>query len=636
MSSVINETPSATPNFGTELAAELADLVPEAVTDGKLDVIRLTELLNEDAGTESERFGLFWPGKRRALKAAQEPTTATLKPCPDLSKDWDTTQNVFIEGDNLEVLKILQRHYHGKIKMIYIDPPYNTGQDFIYPDNYREGLNSYLEFTKQVDEGGKNLSTNSESEGRFHSNWLIMMYPRLKLARNLLADDGLVFCSISDTECAHLSMVMAEVFGEENRVENFVWQSIFRPSNMSRRVRRNAEYIVCYARNAKALGDFVERLQEPQGEASLTQNNNAVRTLEFPKNSLVVKLADGTYAAGEVGDLRLESDLVVSDETNVLPLKISGKFKWSQEYLEEEIRKGVFLIIKTHSFIPYYRKDYQQSALRPTKILPRDIVGDVLQANAELHQLGLSNAFDYPKPTSLVSQLMTMSGVAGDDIVLDFFAGSGSSPHAVMALNAKDGGSRRWIAVQLPEPTASDSEARQAGFSTIAGLARARIDRAGDKVRDGLAGQSDDRVLPLDIGYRAYKLVDTNFTKWRVSSDVELNALEQHLLDLRDSSATDATADDLLTEILLKQGHSLTERAKTVDVAGLDVFSIGDNLLLAYLDEHKKPSLEQFRAMVDAAGAKIVVLENAFQGDDELKTNVVQLCKTKNVELWTA
>ncbi len=206
MTDDINEIPGTTPNFQTELAAQLADLVPEAIADGKVDVAKLRELLGEDAGSESERFGLFWPGKKRALSAAQEPTTATLRPDFEHSKDWDTTQNIFIEGDNLEVLKILQKHYHGKIKLIYIDPPYNTGKDFIYPDNYKEGLASYLEFTKQVDEGGKKLSTNSESEGRYHSNWLNMMYPRLKLARNLLTDDGVTFILSFPRFAGHLIM----------------------------------------------------------------------------------------------------------------------------------------------------------------------------------------------------------------------------------------------------------------------------------------------------------------------------------------------------------------------------------------------------------------------------------------------
>ena len=218
MTDEIYETPSTTPNFRTELAAQLAELVPEAIADGKVDVEKLKELLDDDVADSNERFGLFWPGKKRALRAAQEPTTATLKPDFENSKDWDTTKNVFIEGDNLEVLKILQKHYHAKIKLIYIDPPYNTGKDFVYPDNYKEGLETYLEWTKQVNEEGKKLSTNADTVGRYHSNWLNMMYPRLKLARNLLTDDGVIFISIDDHEQDTLKRMANEVFGENNLI----------------------------------------------------------------------------------------------------------------------------------------------------------------------------------------------------------------------------------------------------------------------------------------------------------------------------------------------------------------------------------------------------------------------------------
>lgn len=216
MSEEIHETPSTTPNFQTELAAQLAELMPEVIADGKVDVEKLKELLDGDATDANERFGLFWPGKKRALRAAQEPTAATLRPDFENSKDWDTTKNVFIEGDNLEVLKILQKHYHAKVKMIYIDPPYNTGKDFVYPDNYKEGLDTYLEWTRQVNEEGKKLSTNSESEGRYHSNWLNMMYPRLKLARNLLSIDGAIFISIDENEVAQLLRLCEEIFGSAN------------------------------------------------------------------------------------------------------------------------------------------------------------------------------------------------------------------------------------------------------------------------------------------------------------------------------------------------------------------------------------------------------------------------------------
>ena len=249
MSEEIHETPSTTPNFQTELATQLAELMPEVIADGKVDVEKLKELLDGDAADTSERFGLFWPGKKRALRAAQEPTTATLRPDFENSKDWDTTKNVFIEGDNLEVLKILQKHYHAKIKMIYIDPPYNTGKDFVYPDNYKEGLDTYLEWTRQVNEEGKKLSTNAETEGRYHSNWLNMMYPRLKLARNLLRADGAIMISIGDTELPHLLKVSDEVFGEANRVSIFAWKKRGTGGQVAKNaIIKQVEYVVLYAR----------------------------------------------------------------------------------------------------------------------------------------------------------------------------------------------------------------------------------------------------------------------------------------------------------------------------------------------------------------------------------------------------
>ncbi|WP_350258504.1 site-specific DNA-methyltransferase [Scrofimicrobium sp. R131] len=248
MTDEIYETSPTTPDFRTELARQLADLVPEAIADGKVDVEKLKELLDDDAADSSERFGLFWPGKKRALRAAQEPTSATLKPDFENSKDWDTTKNVFIEGDNLEVLKILQKHYHAKIKMIYIDPPYNTGKDFVYPDNYKEGLDTYLEWTRQVNEEGKKVTTNAETEGRYHSNWLNMMYPRLKLARNLLTDDGAILISIGDNEIAGLRLLCNEVFGENNFVGAFSRTSA-EGGGLAKQIIKGHDYVLIYARN---------------------------------------------------------------------------------------------------------------------------------------------------------------------------------------------------------------------------------------------------------------------------------------------------------------------------------------------------------------------------------------------------
>ncbi|MCT2024365.1 site-specific DNA-methyltransferase, partial [Corynebacterium sanguinis] len=257
MNDDINYIPSDTPDFQTELAEKLAELAPEAIADGKIDVEKLKELLNGDADESNERFGLFWPGKKRALRAAQQPTTATLKPDLENSKDWDTTKNVFIEGDNLEVLKVLQKHYHGKIKMIYIDPPYNTGKDFVYPDNFKEGLDTYLEWTKQVNDEGKKLSTNSESEGRYHSNWLNMMYPRLKLARNLLTNDGVIFVSIDDNEFHNLFQIMLQVFGEQNYLNTFTWVNNLKGRQITGAgAAGTKETVIAFARNAHFTSEF--------------------------------------------------------------------------------------------------------------------------------------------------------------------------------------------------------------------------------------------------------------------------------------------------------------------------------------------------------------------------------------------
>lgn len=635
----VQQTPSGSPDFRTELAGQLAELMPEVAADGKIDVEKLRELLAEDAGSESERFGLFWPGKRRALKAAQEPTTATLKPCLELSKDWDTTENVFIEGDNLEVLKILQRHYHGKIDIVYIDPPYNKGKDFIYPDNYREGLATYLEFTKQVDEGGKKLSSNSESEGRYHSNWLNMMYPRLKLARNLLAGDGLLMVSIDDDEHSNLKHLCDQVFGEDN----FVAAAPRKTGAGSAATRSEAalrklnDFVLIYTRSQRAVlkrkvvGQKDYPHEDQLGKFSLGQfqasGSDATRTARPNMWYPIYVTTGGELTTAETADaVKIIHPKEVNGE--------EGRWLWGREKFEAD--KGDFLHFdgETISRKIYLDETKDQTIYQVEKAWLEGFTN--ASGSSEVADLfGQKKIFDHPKPTSLIKHLLNLHPDK-NAVVLDFFSGSGTTGDAVMQMNAADGGSRRHIQVQLPEPIPETAVAYRAGYRTIADLARKRIDLAGVKIKSELEGQLIDRDEPLDIGYRTYKLTDTNFAKWRAESDVAANELEQHLLDLRDSAADDATADDLLVEILLKQGHSLTERTSVIDVGGLDVRSVGDNLLLAYLDQRKKPTLDQLRALADLAEAKIVILEDAFQGDDELKTNMVQLCKTKKIDLWTA
>lgn len=625
---MINEVPSGSPEFRTELAEQLAELAPEVIADGKLDVEKLKELLEGDASDTSERFGLFWPGKKRAMRAAQIPTTATLRPDKENSKDWDTTKNVFIEGDNLEALKILQKHYHGKIKMIYIDPPYNTGKDFVYPDNFKEGLETYLEWSKQVNEEGKKLSSNSESEGRYHSNWLNMMYPRLKLARNLLTDDGLIFVSISDHEAAQLRKVMDEIFGEANFIGDIVWNSTKSVTNTAL-ISVSHTYNLVYARR---IGHFTANRSDfrlPDSEDGFSNPDNDPR---------------GPWKADpfQVGGWRPNQQYEITNPLTGVVYKPNAGSSWKNEFakFKELLDDGRIVFGSTGRGGPQ-RKRFLSEALKRGKVTKTlwDDVATTTNATQALKDLFDGRSpFDTPKPVELIQRMIQL-GTKKDSIVLDFFSGSGTTAHAVMKQNALDGGQRSHIQVQLPEPVADDSHAKILGYSNVAEVARKRIGLAGAKIKSELSGDA------LDVGFRSFKLCDSNFTKWRTESDIDTTQLEQHLLDLRESADDNATPDDLLTEILIKQGHSLVEQIRDHEIDGLSFKSVvradeedgqEEILVLAYLDEHTKPTLAQLRAAAEVKPAQFIMLEDAFQGDDELKTNLAQICKTNGIELWTA
>ena len=651
--------PGASPDFRTELAAQLAAVVPEAVADGKIDVKKLAELLGNDTADGNERFGLFWPGKKRALRAAQAPTSATLKPDLANSKDWDTTQNVFIEGDNLEVLKILQRHYHNKIKLIYIDPPYNTGKDFVYPDNFTEGLDTYLEWTRQVNEEGKRVSTNSETEGRYHSNWLNMMYPRLKLARNLLTDDGVIFISIDNNEMENLKKICNEIFGEGNFIECISWNK--RVPKNDKGIGNIHDFILVYVKTSATPHEFVMRKDGLEEIYDLVKKLKKQRA-EIPQAEIEIKklYKKQGYDRGITLYNSLDSDYRLWGKINLswpnadtfgpryaVIHPTTGKqvaipdrgWRWKEDTFNEaaKLKDGKYeSVVQLHDGSLMCGRIWfaENEKTQPSSITYLDDVNTFLlrsilslksDGGIEIESIfDGKSLFSYPKPTSLLKTLISSAQISKDDIVLDFFAGSSTTAHAVMQLNAEDNGNRRFIMVQLPEPTPEDSEARKAGFATIADISRKRIQLAGEMIGKG------------DTGFRAYKLADTHFAKWRVTSEVTPTQLEQHLLNLRDSANDDASQDDLLTELLLKLGFSLTETIVTKTIAGLDVREVGDNRVLAYVDEHTKPALEQLRALVDAAPGKLIVLEDAFHGDDQLKTNLAQYARTKGIELRTA
>ena len=628
MTEELNEVPRTTPDFATEAATKLAELFPEVAADGKINLDTLKTILDIDVEDGRERFGLAWPGKAQAIRAAQTPTTATLEPDKKNSVDWDATQNVFIEGDNLEVLKVLQKHYYGQIKMIYIDPPYNTGKDFVYSDDYADSIGSYLELTRQTDEGGK-LSTNSESTGRFHSNWLNMMYPRLKLARNLLTANGSIAISIGDAEIQNLIQIADEIFGEKNRVAVLGWKKRGTGGQVARNaIVKQVEYVLLYAKNAGLV-----ELSGPPNEDSGKENWRDFRKSggqwqrEFRPNQHFA------FWLGEDGSLSLEktpgSAPIYPKDSN----GVDGFWENGIETTRERLSRGDFRVRESKQGLKIDQREFAKDTSNAGSFLdiPSTRGTDEIKAI-----FGDNVIFENPKPVDLITQLLQLSAVSGSDYVLDFFAGSGTTAHAVMQLNAEDGGNRRCISVQLPESTDEKSEARKAGYENIAEITRERIRRAGAKILEEESAKLDGHAEGLDVGFRAYKLVDTNFTKWRAHSSLSEEELKGLFAGMGESADEDARPEALLTEVLLKLGFSLTEQVERVDVAGLEAFSVAGGLVVACLNEHVKPTLEQLRAMVALEPGRLVVLEDAFQGDDVLKTNLVQECRSHGVDLWTA
>jgi adenine-specific DNA-methyltransferase len=655
----IQNVPSSSPNFKTELAKKLQELIPEAIADGKVDTQKLKELLADDSGDDTERFGLFWPGKKRAMRAAQEPTSATLKPAPDESKDWDTTKNLFIEGDNLEVLKVLQRQYHNKIKMIYIDPPYNTGKDFVYPDNFKEGLANYLEFTKQVDGGGRKISTNSDTEGRYHSNWLNMMYPRLKLARNLMTDDGVIFMSIDNHEEENLKKLCNEIFGEDNFVNKYTWLSNLKGRQISGRgAAGTSETIFCYARNANAITEFrasASSLKEMMPNTYKGFNYDVkqdkygsyvIKNELFNTNSIFNEqtrpnLVYDIYYNPNNGDVKTAdlSDVHIYDGYYKISPKLNNNgthkyhaYRWGRKKVEAETRDLEF-ILNGDSYKIYTKiRDIDSTIVK-------DIITDIntTQGSQDINRVEFdSKYFDFPKPVNLIKFFITIA-TKRDSIVLDFFSGSGTTAHATMQLNAEDGGNRQHIQVQLPEPTDENSEAYKAGYKNIAQIARERINRAGAKIKLDYAAKITEREQLLDIGYRTYKLADTNFIKWQNAYTQDVTQLQARLDLMRESSNDNASQLDLLTEIILKLGLELTTDVHQMTLENLPIYNAAGGSLLLYLDEHFSPTLDQLRTILEGEHkpVKFVILEDSFKGDDQLKTNLTQICKSNSIELWT-
>ena len=594
-----------------EQKAKLKALFPEVITEGgKVDFSKLQMTLGESVDAGKERYGMNWPGKADCFKTIQKPSMATLVPARDESVNFDTTENLIVEGDNLEVLKLLQKAYLGKVKMIYIDPPYNTGNDFIYPDNYSESLETYLRFTGQTDEEGRKFSTNTETDGRFHSKWMNMMYPRLFLARNLLRDDGVIFISIDDNEFDNLKKLCNEVFGEENFVGTFVWRRRASSALAEKLVSTDHEYVLCFQRtNFTSLGIEKE-----------------FKSYSNPDGDVRGDWTAGDLTVGMTSEQRPNQFYTLTDPVSgrTYPANPNRVWAYIRESMAELISEGRVLFPDDSSRRPMLKrfKSELRSNVNPASTWLDD-TGLNSEGTREIQDILGSNVSIYPKPSSLINALLKIT-VTKDDLVLDFFAGSGTTAHAVLELNKEDGGNRKFILVQLPEPT------DRKDFPKISDITKERVRRVIKKLDVSEPKQMAlEAKVKQDRGFKVFKLQSSNFKAWNSEQPNNEAEFAKQLTLYVDHLVTGRSQEDVLYELLLKSGFPLTTQIEKVTLADKTVFSIAEGMMLVCL-EHEL-TLDVLKAMADKKPERVVCLDAGFANNDQLKTNAVQTMKAKGV-----
>lgn len=602
----------------------LKALFPEAFTEGRIDIEVLKGLLGAAVDERDEKYGLNWHGKRRARQIALTPSTGTLLPCPDESVDWDTTQNLMIEGDNLEVLKLLQKSYAGKVKLIYIDPPYNTGKDFVYPDDYSDNVRNYLELTGQV-EGGRKISSNTEASGRFHTDWLNMMYPRLKIARTLLHPDGVILVSCDDGEVANLRAIMNDILGEENFVAQFVWKARqFTDARANTNISTDHEYIVAYARDdgfsLKGIGRDESKFANPDND---------------PRGDWMSRSMLGLATRDQRPNLHY--DIIEPSTGRVFPPNVSTGWRYSKEKMADLISEGKVLFPKNDDGRPREKKFRKE--MRSEFIAFRSIIDGIHTADGtqEIRSLFGVDLFAFPKPTELIASLIEQVAADGD-IVLDFFAGSGTTGHALLKQNAAENLMRRYILVQLPEPLDPSNREQKVAADfcdslkkprTIAELTKERLRRSAKRIDE------ENPLFKGDFGFRVYKLAPSNIRAWEPdAADLESNLLRnaEHLVQGRKEQ-------DVLYELLLKLGLDLCVPIEAKTIAGKSVHSIGGGALIVCLaDGLTKDVIEPLAsgivawraALAPAVDTRVVFKDSSF-ADDIAKTNMAAILNQNGI-----
>lgn len=601
---------------------QLKTLFPEAFTEGNIDFDTLKQLLGGTVEEREEKYGLNWHGKRRARQLALTPSTGTLRPCPEESVDWDTTQNLMIEGDNLEVLKLLQKSYANKIKLIYIDPPYNTGNDFVYPDDFRDNIKNYQMLTGQIDSDGRKITSNSEASGRFHTDWLNMIYPRLKLARNLLRNDGVIFISIDDGELPGLRLVADDVFGEENFIACFIWKS--RQNKDNRTVTGASidhEYLVCYGNSIRGAARDKSQYSSPDGDPRgdwASANMVGIATADRRPNlhyDLIDPATGLNYGCPEMGWRYERSTMakLIAENRILWPASPDGR-----------PRRKAFINELDSDFTGF-------STIVGEGVFTRD-------GTADIDSLFEVRVFNFPKPVRLITDILEQ-GSDENDIVLDFFAGSGTTGHAAMASNAGGNINRRFILVQLPEQldpenkeqkTAADYCDKLGKFRTIAELTKERLRRASKKIK------AQNPLFAGDLGFRVFKLDSSNIRAWQPNRD----DLEKTLLDHAEHIVAGRSEQDILYELLLKLGLDLTVPIEQKTIAGKFVHSVGAGALLVCLSETiDRDTIEPLaqgivgwhKELKPAVDTRVVFRDSAF-ADDVAKTNITAILQQHGLD----
>ena len=609
----------------------LKELFPEIVSEDKIDFDKFKTIFGGEIDDSSERYSFTWPGKIHAIKESQKQSTGTLRPCKEESKNWNTTKNLYIEGDNLEVLKLLQKEYFKKIKAIYIDPPYNTGKDFVYRDNYKDNLENYLEITGQVsrnEERTVKISTNAETQGMYHSNWLNMMYPRLKLAKNLLTDDGAIFISIDDNEVTNLKRLCDEIFGQDN----FLSMNTVIVKTEGRRYgffAKTHEYLLVYAKN----NDFIDLNEieiegktfsytDEKGGYNLKElrNGNTKAFNSTNRPNLRYPFYVDLSTKDKDGFCELEVDYKDGYE-EVWPIEVENLqsvWRWGKEKSKNE-KDDLIARVGKDGIIRIFQKTRKLTQTAKTLWQDKSFISN--KGTHEVRELLGNNIFDFPKPLGLIDRVIQI-GTNEDSYVLDLFSGSGTTAHSVLKINDSNKGNRKFIMVQIPEPVDENSYAFKAGYKNICEIGKERIRRAGDKIVQESGNNH------LDIGFKVFKLDSSNLNKW----DPDYDNLEQTLLVSQDNIKPDRTQEDLIYEIMLKYGIDLTLPIEEYDAGKNKIYSIGFGALLICLDNKiTKDIADSIIELASEDVCRVVFKDNGFASDAD-KTNIKETLRTHGID----